>query len=186
MTVSRERLFRELEGKTVALVGNARSLGSSSHGSLIDSHDIVVRFNRVPIVSRRSHGFRTDWIATGIPLDQSRLDNLGASRVLWMSPYRRKMTADTILLRELYVHPVKEIHVLAENARVERPTTGLTAIELFRRSTCRAVDLYGFDFYATQSSSSHQTIENAPHTFDREEAHVRQILSKDKRFSLVL
>lgn len=33
------------EGKTIAVVGNSSSLFNSSHGALIDSHDIVIRFN---------------------------------------------------------------------------------------------------------------------------------------------
>lgn len=183
-TVSQPQLFRDLEGKKVALVGNARSLADTSHGREIDAHDLVIRFNRVPIVGRRSHGFRTDWVASGVPLGKAHLDNLGATRLLWLSAFRRKMTADTLAVADLYVHPARDLKVLVQKARVERPSTGLTAIDLLSRSPVRAVNLYGFDFYASQSSSSHQTVETAPHAYDREEDFVRRLLEQDKRFRL--
>ena len=184
-TVSQSQLFRDLEGKNVALVGNARSLGASSYGQQIDLHDVVIRFNRVPILSRKSHGYKTDWVATGVPLNQARLSSLGASRLLWLSAYRRKMTAETAAIKGLYVHPHGDFHGLTGNAHVERPSTGFVAIDLLRRSPCRAVSLYGFDFYQSRSSSSHQTIDTAPHQFNREEIYVQQLLERDARFTLI-
>ena len=56
-------ISREFAGKTVALVGNARSLGATRMGEAIDRCDIVVRFNQCPMVGEPSHGRRTDWIA---------------------------------------------------------------------------------------------------------------------------
>jgi hypothetical protein len=183
-TVSQKRLLEDLRDKSVALVGNARSLGDSSYGREIDSHDLVIRLNRAPIVSRRSHGYRTDWAAVGVPLDQRRLNELGAKRLLWLSPFRRKIPAETASVENLYVHPVSEMKALASAASVERPSTGLVAIDLLRKSACRSVVLYGFDFYESKSSSSHQTKETAPHAFDREEDFVRALLSTDPRFEL--
>ena len=179
-----EDLLRDLAGKSVAVVGNSRSLGQMSYGEQIDGHDIVIRFNRVPIVSRRSHGFRTDWVATGVPIEQSRLDELGANRLLWLSAFRRKMTSGTIGVRHLYLHPLKDIELLSGTLGVARPSTGVTAIDLLRRSSCRSATLYGFDFYASQSSSSHQTADNNPHSYDREELFVRELLAEDERFDL--
>jgi len=54
-----KKLFRN---KTVSVVGNASSLFDSEYGDLIDSSDIVCRFNLGPHVnSPLSHGTRTDW-----------------------------------------------------------------------------------------------------------------------------
>ena len=183
-TTSQATLLAELEGKTVAVVGNARSLASRRFGDDIDAHDIVVRFNRVPIVTRLSHGYRTDWVATGVPITQERLTSLGASRLLWLSAYRRKMTRETIAVKQLYLHPVGDIGSLARRATVERPSTGLTALDLLSKSKLASATLYGFDFYHSQSASSHQTIENAPHAFDKEEIYVRALMARDRRFQV--
>jgi hypothetical protein len=183
-TISQSALLAELDGKTVAVVGNARSLASRRFGDDIDAHDIVVRFNRVPIVTRLSHGYRTDWVATGVPVTQERLTNLGASRLLWLSAYRRKMTRETIAVKQLYLHAVGDIRLLAQQADVERPTTGLMAIDLLSKSKLAAATLYGFDFYHSQSASSHQTIETAPHAFDKEEIYVKGLIGCDRRFQI--
>lgn len=182
--VNRDALFAALEGRTVAVVGNARSLAQAELGADIDAHDLVIRFNRVPIISRRSHGYRTSWVATGVPISQSRLSSLGGSHVLWLSRYRRKIPGETTAIQNLYLHPVSEIDSLAERSKVMRPTTGLTAIDLLSKSKAQKVSLFGFDFYQSQSSSSHQTIENAPHQFDNEENFVRALIARDPRFEI--
>ena len=184
LTTSQKSILDDLAGKNIAIVGNARSLSLSSHGSEIDAHDIVVRFNRVPIVSRRSHGFKTDWVATGVPLGSERMQQLGAKRLLWMSSFRRKMNHSTISVADLYVHPLADIDALAATVGVERPSTGVTALDLMIRSDCRSMSLYGFDFYASQSSSSHQSVETAPHAFDLEAKHIRKIAASDNRLSI--
>ena len=184
-TTSQKQVLDDLAGKSVAVVGNARSLALSSHGREIDSHDIVVRFNRVPIVSRRSHGYKTDWVATGVPLGDERMQQLGATRLLWMSSFRRKMNRPTIRIHDLYLHPPAEIAALARGIGVERPSTGVTTVDLLKRSACRSISLYGFDFYASQSSSSHQSIETAPHAFDLEAKYIRGLAASDQRFSIM-
>lgn len=182
--VSRDEILLALEGKSVAVVGNARSLDVGNYGADIDAHDIVIRFNRVPIVSTRSHGQRTTWVATGVPISPQRMASLGATHVLWLSRYRRKIPSETAVIDRLYLHPAGEIDELAKRSGVDRPTTGLTAIDLLCSSAARKITLFGFDFYKSQSSSSHQTIEAAPHQFDREEVFVRSLIAKDARFEL--
>jgi len=183
-TTSQETLFQEIEGKTVAIVGNARSLAAKDYGPAIDEHDVVVRFNRVPIVSRKSHGFKTNWVATSVPVSQRRLDDLGADRLLWLSARRRKMPSETIAVQNLYVHSTKQIRSLEMRAGVSRATTGITAIDLLSRSGLLKATLFGFDFYRSQSSSSHQTAVEAPHAFDREEVFVRNLVQSDRRFEI--
>jgi hypothetical protein len=183
--VGKDELLSVVDGKSVALVGNARSLDHGDFGKQIDAHDIVVRFNRVPIVSRASHGYRTTWVATGVPISQQRMSALGASHVLWLSRYRRKIPSETAAVENLYLQPIKDIDSLAERSGVNRPTTGLAVVDLLSSSNARRVTLYGFDFYKSQSSSSHQTIETAPHQFDVEELFVSSLMQRDARFSVV-
>ncbi|WP_170253433.1 MULTISPECIES: glycosyltransferase family 29 protein [Alphaproteobacteria] len=183
-TTSQRSLFQEIEGKTVAIVGNARSLAAKDYGGAIDGYDLVVRFNRVPIVSRKSHGFKTNWVATSVPVTQRRLDDLGADRLLWLSPRTRKMTSETIAIQNLYVHPTEQIRSLEKRAGLSRATTGITAIDLLSKSGLSKATLFGFDFYRSQSSSSHQTAANAPHAFDREEVFVRKLVQSDGRFEV--
>ncbi len=48
-SVAPEAILRELEGRSVALVGNARSLSQGNSGHAIDTADIVIRINRAPM-----------------------------------------------------------------------------------------------------------------------------------------
>jgi hypothetical protein len=173
-----------VEGKSVSVVGNARSLGRSSLGAKIDANDIVVRFNRAPIISREANGYRTDWIATSMPLEPEFIEALNPQRILWMSRRRKKMSMGIATASRLYLHPKEDVLRLAAQTSVERPSTGLMMIDLLARSRCRSVELYGFDFYKSQSLSGHQSIDTTPHAYDREEAYVMDLIATDSRFKI--
>jgi hypothetical protein len=65
--VAQENLIFQnfVRGKSVAVVGNADSLFQSNYGDFIDSHDIVIRFNKPAIFYKnidykKSHGEKID------------------------------------------------------------------------------------------------------------------------------
>jgi hypothetical protein len=94
------------------------------------------------------------------------------------------MTPEMLRMESLYIHPKDDVARLAGRAQVERPSTGLMFIDLLTQSPCKSVELYGFDFYRSQSFSGHQTADTAPHAFDREEAFVNDLIAKDARFKI--
>lgn len=100
-------IFNELEGKSVSVVGNARSLSRYSYGDDIDRHDIVIRFNQAPIASLKRHGRRLDWIATGMALDAGFPKRRGVKRVLWLSPKRKLLTMSMLRDQHMFVLPLK-------------------------------------------------------------------------------
>lgn len=182
-TVSEAEIFALLSGRTVALVGNSRALSECSHGADIDTHDIVIRCNRAPIFHTRSHGAKTDWIATSAEIPESLPAVKGASHILWMSPRRDRMPLWLLRFPRLFVNPPENNRALA--ARIgARPSTGMMAIDLLMRSQCARIDLYGFDFFQSQSVSGHQTKASAPHDFDGEEALVRAWAEQDRRLAI--
>jgi CDP-diacylglycerol pyrophosphatase len=65
-SVALDALAADVSGKTIALVGNARSLLQAKHGKRIDEADIVIRINSAPTSAPESHGRRTDWHALAI------------------------------------------------------------------------------------------------------------------------
>ena len=177
-------LVEAVAGKSVSVVGNARSLGRKRLGKDIDANDIVVRFNRAPIISRDLNGYRTDWLATSVPLEPEFIEALAVDRILWMSRRRHKMNMGVATARNLYLHPKQDVRRLAERAGVSRPSTGLMMIDLLAQLPCRSIELYGFDFYKSQSLSGHQSIDTTPHAFDREEIHVTDLIATDSRFKI--
>ncbi len=68
LTKAREERLREFfADKTVAIVGNAETATRFENGALIDSHDIVVRFNTYQTDGYEKFvGGKTDVIAIGL------------------------------------------------------------------------------------------------------------------------
>ncbi len=180
---SEQDVFQLVRDRRVALVGNSRALSGTTFGAEIDAHDLVVRFNSAPIPSAVSHGSRTDVIATSIELEKSIMAERGASHLFWMSPPRNALPHWIVRWPSFFLYP-RESHKALCVQVGNRPTTGLMVIELLSRSPCKAVDLYGFDFYQSGSLSGGQTKATTPHDYDTEEDFVSRLMLSDKRFAL--
>ncbi len=177
-------LLAELEGRRVALVGNARSLSEGHRGSEIDAADLVIRINGAPLPSSASHGHRTDWLAISVPPDPALLADRAPRRVLWMTRKRKRLPFALTRRAGFYLHRRAEAQVLADRLGAP-PTTGLMLIDLLARSPVREVRLYGFDFFASLSLSGRRTAAQVPHDFAAERRFVEALLAADPRFHLV-
>lgn len=176
-----EAALRDLAGRRVALVGNARSLKGA--GREIDAAELVIRLNAAPMPEAASHGTRTDWMAVSVPVDAETLAARAPSRVFWMTPRRRRVPW------RLATRPGFVLAPAAWNARLAdvlgaRPTTGLMAIDLLARSGVEEAALYGFDFFASLSLSGGRQARAVPHDFAAERAWVEALLARDARFGL--
>jgi hypothetical protein len=184
---TRAGLLASLDGKRVAIVGNALSLAERTFGAEIESHDLVVRFNGACLPHRRSHGVRADWIATGISFDPAIAEAQNARTILWMSPNHKNLPPWMTMRRtgHFYLHARSDHQDLARRIGSSRPTTGAMMIDLaLRNPNVKTVSLYGFDFFATPSFSGHHTAETAPHEFNREKAFIEALAARDPRLSL--
>lgn len=176
-------LLDALDGKSVALVGNARALANAEHGAAIDQSQITIRINRAPLPSAGSHGSRTDWLALATSLPKQHQSRLNPGRLLWMSHKRKRLSYATATSRGFYLHPLEDWrtqgHILGAP-----PSTGAMMIDLLARSTLKSADLYGFDFFASKSLSGHRDAAQVPHDFEAEANWVRALIARDKRFTL--
>ena len=184
LSVSEAEIMAQLAGKSVALIGNARSLAEGQRGAEIDAADLVIRINRAPMPSAASHGTRTDILALATSIPQADLDRLHPSRILWMSHKRKRLPF------AVAISPGFHLPTLNHFARLKAelgapPTTGLMLIDLLSRSTARDVRLYGFDFFATLSLSGRRTAAQVPHDFAAERAFVQALLARDPRFAQI-
>ncbi len=184
LSVPQAALLGELDGRSVALVGNARALAQGRQGAAIDGHDIVVRINRAPMPSAESHGARTDWLALGIPPGAADRARLAPSRLLWMPWKRRRLDWATASAPGFYLHPRADVAALQTNLGA-KPTTGALLIDLLLRSRLKALDLHGFDFFASQSLSGSRAAKDGPHDFGAEAAWVAARAEDDPRLRLV-
>lgn len=180
LSVPQTRLLAALEGKSVALVGNARALAETTHGAAIDGHDVVIRINRAPMPSPQSHGARTDWLALATSLPADDRQRIGAARYLWMSHKRKRLDWETASSEGFYLHPLADYRAMKADLGAQ-PTTGAMMIALLSRSRLSRLTLFGFDFFASLSLSGRRTAEKVPHDFAAEASFVRALISGDSR-----
>ncbi|MEM1373802.1 MAG: glycosyltransferase family 29 protein [Pseudomonadota bacterium] len=172
-----------LDGRHVALVGNARKLGELGFGAEIDASDLIVRMNSAPLPDPSSHGTRTDWHATSIPLSRDVLRARGARRVLWMTPKRKRLPYHIATSEGFYLHPATEPARLHKTLGA-RPSTGAMLIDLLARTDARSITLYGFDFFASLSLSGRREAAQTPHDFDAERIWAEALMARDARITL--
>ncbi|MGB5559602.1 MAG: glycosyltransferase family 29 protein [Paracoccaceae bacterium] len=172
-----------MRGKRVAIVGNARALADMDYGEDIDEADLVVRINRAPRPSALSHGTRTDWLALATSLDRRKARSIGARRILWMSPKRKRLPLWALDTEGFYLHPDGEFASLRDLLGAP-PTTGLMMIDMAAESEAAAIDLYGFDFFASLSLTGSRSAADVPHDFGGEAAFVEQLIETDPRVTL--
>lgn len=184
LSLSPEALMADLKGKTVALIGNAKSLSQGQFGSQIDAADIVIRLNAAPMPSAASHGTKTDWIALSTPIPADILKARNPTRLLWMTRKRKRLRYALATLPGFYLN--RRGDVMALRAKIDvPPTTGLMMIDLLSRSEATRITLYGFDFFASLSLSGSRTADQVPHDFNAERGFVEALLTRDPRFSLM-
>lgn len=183
LSVPQGNLLADMEGKTVALIGNARSLAERRQGAAIDAADLVIRINRAPMPAPESHGSRTDWLALAVRLPDEDRARLSPRRILWMSPKRKRLDWQTATGPGFYLHPLEDYRALKDRLAAP-PTTGAMMIDLALRSRLARLTLFGFDFFASQSLSGRRTADQVPHDFSAEAAWVEDLRRTDGRLVL--
>lgn len=180
-------LTRYIAGKSIAIVGNARSLSSLCLGSEIDSCEVVIRLNAAPIHTVTSHGERTTWVASSIPLSPRRLKVLEPERLIWMSPRRRALAfAAYAWWLPMSFYPYEWWRVLAARLGGARPSTGAMIIDFIASmGGFSELHLFGFDFFQSLSLSQRGLSSPPPHDFSRERQHVLELLRAEPRIKLV-
>ena len=183
-SVSESDLVDGLAEQSVAIVGNARALSEAGFGAEIDNADIVIRINRAPMPTADSHGHRTDWLALATSLSRGEIDRIKPAKILWMSPKRKRLRNWMVQSSGFYLHPLSQYERLLQTLG-SPPTTGLMVIDLVARSRARKVNIYGFDFFASQSLTGRRTAAQVPHDFAAESAWVEKLTGQDDRIELI-
>ncbi len=180
-----EQLHHDLQGKNIAIVGNARSLSARGFGPAIDEADIVIRMHAAPLVSTLSHGIKTDWLALAMPVPEKTICERSPKRLLWMAKKRKRVRWRFARRQGFYLHPVLEWDRMHHELGAP-PTTGVMLIDLVARSRADKIDLYGFDFFTSLSLSGRRNADQVPHDFAAEKAFVKTLMGHDKRVTLNL
>ncbi|MEO9460089.1 MAG: glycosyltransferase family 29 protein [Lentilitoribacter sp.] len=183
LSLSEDELHSLLEGKTVAIVGNARSLETQNYGAEIDAHDIVIRLNDAPIIAAASHGRRTDWMAVAKHISKQTLQTRNPDLLLWMPAHRKRLGWRMVNYSKFYLNSPERNDELKAKLGASS-SVGCKTIDLIRRTNAAKVTLYGFDFFASLSLSGDRTADQVPHNFSAEKEIVEELMEGDERFAL--
>lgn len=154
-----------IKGKRVAIVGNASSIFDKQNGALIDSFDVVIRFNKGFIKNPESQGTKVDIHLLAVVLNDKEYNLL-----------RPKFRINR---SRFYNNPCKTIMWKDRKRLCQKefqPSTGFMAIDLCLSSKAKEIVLFGFDFGKTQS------FPNAPdyvhlHDFKSEERCILEFVN---------
>lgn len=130
-----------IKDKSVAIVGNAKSIFEKQSGAEIENHDVVIRFNRGFVTDKYAQGFKTDILILACELTKAEKAKFGALFTINRSKRTHcgKLTFDDKMRRDL------------KDLIGAQPSSGFMAIDLCRKAGASKIDLYGFDFGATQT-----------------------------------
>ena len=171
-----ERHYKKLEdvldfirGKSVAIVGNAKSLFSTKYGKEIDSHEVIIRFNKGFIYDKNAQGTKTDILILACILRDDERRGFHAKYVINRS--------------KSYQNPVRFTISNEDRARLKnilgsQPSTGFMAIDMCLYAEAKSIDLYGFDWEDTPTfynPANYQT----QHDYPKEKDIVLEYQQKD-------
>lgn len=174
-----EMLRESFTDKTIAVVGNAESLFGKGHGWLIDTNDIVCRFNAGAIVKDPdSQGTRTDVAIMSPPH-------------IWSDTIKQLNDTynDTVTIVHLtsrfrgpdYIKTPSHVNKRFEKDLGSRPSSGALLVNLLTRHTnASKIRLYGFDWKNTPTYYNGNQISNGPHNYDVESTWMRKLRKEGK------
>lgn len=135
---SLEPLKKLLKNKTVAIVGNSEKILKEKHGAEIESHDIVIRFNKgFPQGNQDALGKRTDILFLACTLSNIELKIFNAKYTVKRSN----------LCQNACDFDVSKYDRCSLKQGRANPSTGFLAINFALSTECKSIDLYGFDFF---------------------------------------
>lgn len=165
-----EQLRQKVRGRSVALVGNAKSILASSYGEDIDAHDVVVRFNRGAVQHQQAQGIRTDVLGFSLAIEREFIsEHFGQPLLVWLTPKDREKFAIYFesLPGDMSFYPVERWAKLSQALHGARPSSGMMMMDLICRLQPEAVNLFGFDFKKSRTFYL-QEDHKGPHNWARE------------------
>lgn len=178
-----EMLNAHITNKDIAVVGNAQSLFGKGYGWLIDSNDVVFRFNAGALVTdSNSQGSRTDVAVMSPPyLWKEVINQLSKETTILHVTNKHRMA------QEMYIQtPHKPNDQLKIDFYGSRPSSGALLINLLLSSQCNVnkIRLYGFDWKETPTYYNGNDVKNGAHNYQIERLWMKK-LHKDGKIEII-
>lgn len=163
-----------LKDKSIAVVGNARSIFSKINGKEIDNHDIVIRFNFGYPVYPRAQGTKTNILFMAFAVsDEVNVEVFNPDFVLYRRKCKKMVKNRLIYKQERYHNIQREMG--GKDWRKNRPSSGYMMIKLLKECDSKIpIDIYGFDWGRTQTFYNDPNYKT-PHNYGYEECKIQKM-----------
>lgn len=172
-----QSLRKYVNGKTVAIIGNASSLIDKNLGNEIDEADIVIRINLGVVSKSSAQGSRCDILGISLPLSSDKVDDLFAPKfIIWLTPRWKHFSLRSSNHLEKTTFYPKSCWEKDFKKLKARPSSGYMLINFFTRIlTPKTVKIYGFDFGKSQTLTDLPRKRPAQHDFAREQVLILEM-----------
>jgi hypothetical protein len=185
--------------KSVAVVGNAKSIFNNNYGSLIDSHDIVCRINQgAVIVNEKSQGKKIDIFAfSGLKKFKNLITDIGIDKNLFTSARKHNEVSE---IKNITVYPLEwrnqlKINLISldksfvdtgyplpgEKGEIKKPSSGICLLDYISKFNQTSVSVFGFDWKASPTYYN-QGGYNSSHDWKYEKEYCLEYFQKTLNF----
>lgn len=178
------------QNKTIAVVGNAKSLFSKNYGTIIDNHTVVCRINRgFEVQSPKSHGVKLDilcfaryntikdHITQNFKTEIKKYIHCGAKG--YDDVNNHDITNITYIPKSNYWDLKKKLNL----KKKQKPSSGLILLDYISTCNPAQVSLFGFDWKKTPTFYD-QLRTDEPHLYDIEKQYVYECFIKNLKYEL--
>jgi hypothetical protein len=139
--------------KSIAIIGNAKSLFDKTYGDEIDSHDVVIRINRgIEVCAQhnntKSHGKKVDVWCFNLYSSLENFDN-NMKKQLPQTYKRLQMNYSPLTGKFDSSVSEKAINEVRNIFAPKKITTGFRILHYITKFETKGVSIYGFDWKAT-------------------------------------
>lgn len=131
-----EKIYKEINGKNVCLVGNSPTIFRKKYGKEIDEHDFVIRFNKGFIKDGEYQGTRTDLLILACPMSGNEIS-------MFKPRYVANRSRSYVNKADFTINSYER--AVMKNALGKQPSTGFMAVNICLTFGAKKIDLYGFD-----------------------------------------
>ena len=159
-----DKLKKLLENKSIAIVGNSESILSKKQGEEIDSHDIVIRFNKgFPSRNNEALGYKTDLLFLACTLTNQELSYFNPKYTIKRSRLCLNQCDFSCSQYDRTTLWQEGNKLRKRVGKTSQPSTGFMAINFALTTKYKRIDLYGFDFFKSPTyynPKDYQTLHN--------------------------
>lgn len=177
------------DNKSIAIIGNAKSLFNKEYGDEIDSHDVVIRINKgIEVCTQpsntKSHGKKVDVWCFNLYGSLENFDNTMKKKL--PQTYKRLQMNYSPLVNKfdssISENAINEIKNIFTPKKI---TTGFRILHYITKFQTKSVNVYGYDWKATPTYyMNYRSTADLSHDYTKEKEYCFKHYFNSGKFNL--